>query len=235
MLVALAALFVALGGPAQAAKLLDGKDIRKGTVASKQVKDRSLRTRDLSGAAKRALTATPDGSITEPKLADNAVSTRALAPGSVLTGSVADNALTANDLAPNAAGAEEVADNAVGQPEIRNNGVGPSELADNSIDGGKVLDGTLSLRDVARQTGTFQWPIETLAAGACEVEAVVVTGIEIAGDHVLASPTSPWPAELVYTVGGTAAPRTFKAQACNRGRDPLPGATYQFNYAILGA
>ncbi len=32
MLVALLALFVALGGPAQAKRLIDGKDIRKGTI-----------------------------------------------------------------------------------------------------------------------------------------------------------------------------------------------------------
>ena len=48
MLVALLALFVALGGPAQAKHLINGKDIRKGTVRSAQIKDKSLTTRDLS-------------------------------------------------------------------------------------------------------------------------------------------------------------------------------------------
>ena len=55
MLVALLALFVALGGPAQAKHLINGKDIRKGTVASKQIKDRSITERDLEpvdGAAR---------------------------------------------------------------------------------------------------------------------------------------------------------------------------------------
>ena len=40
MVVALAALFVALGGPAQAAKLIDGKKIKKNSITSKQVKRR---------------------------------------------------------------------------------------------------------------------------------------------------------------------------------------------------
>ena len=48
MLIALLALFVALGGPAQARKLINGADIRKGTVRSAQIKDRSLTERDLS-------------------------------------------------------------------------------------------------------------------------------------------------------------------------------------------
>ena len=88
MAVALVALFVALGGPARAAKLIDGGDIRKGAVASKQVKDGSLRTRDLAGSALRKLSAMPNRSITEPKLADNAVVDPRARAGSVLTGTV---------------------------------------------------------------------------------------------------------------------------------------------------
>ena len=69
MLIALLALFLALDGPAQARKLINGADIRKGTVRSAQIKDRSLTERDLSAAAVRILQATPDGSITAGKLA----------------------------------------------------------------------------------------------------------------------------------------------------------------------
>ena len=36
-LIALVALFVALGGPAQAARLITGKDIQKNTITSKQI------------------------------------------------------------------------------------------------------------------------------------------------------------------------------------------------------
>ena len=38
MLIALLALFLALDGPAQARKLINGADIRKGTVRSAQIK-----------------------------------------------------------------------------------------------------------------------------------------------------------------------------------------------------
>src|SRR5687767_1908207 len=99
--IAIVALFVAAGGPAQAAKLIDGGDIKQGTVGSKQIKDRTVARRDLTREAVRTLKATPDGSIGAAKLADDAVTTRALAPGSVLTGTVGDNSLTAADLAPN--------------------------------------------------------------------------------------------------------------------------------------
>src|SRR5262245_28121764 len=100
--IALLALFVAVGGPAHAARLIDGGDIRSGTVGSKQVKDRSLKERDLARSAVRALATPADGSVTDRMLADDAVTTRALAPGSVLTGTVRDAAITAADLAPSA-------------------------------------------------------------------------------------------------------------------------------------
>ena len=236
MLVALTALFIALGGPAQAAKLIDGGKIRAGTVTSKQIKDRSLKTRDLAPGAVRTLSATPDridrGRSSWPTTRSP---TRTLAPGSVLSGTVADDSLTALDLGANCVGPDELADNAVGQTEIRNNGVGASEIADNAIDSGEIIDGAIGVRDVARQTGTFEWPIPDLPRATCAVATVPVAGIGIAGDYVLASPTSAWPTPLVYTINGTSAEASFKVQVCNRGPDdaPFPGATYTFNYAVL--
>ncbi|WP_026910906.1 hypothetical protein [Patulibacter minatonensis] len=55
LLVALLALFVALGGTATAAALIDGKRIRSGTVTGKQVKNRSLTSSDLSASTVKAL------------------------------------------------------------------------------------------------------------------------------------------------------------------------------------
>ena len=63
LVVALIALFVALGGPAQAKKLL---------VGSKQIKDRSIAAKDLRKSLIKNLQLTSDGSITATKLADGA-------------------------------------------------------------------------------------------------------------------------------------------------------------------
>jgi hypothetical protein len=237
MLVALLALFVALGGPAQAARLINGSDIKRGTVTSKQLKDRSVKLRDLDSSAVRTLLATPDGTLTAAKLGESSVTARALAPGSVLTNAVGDNTLTATDLATGSVGTDEVADNAVGQSEIRNNGVAASEIADNSIDGGEIVDGGLSIRDIARQVGTLEWPVGPLPPGECESKWVPITGIQIAGDFMVISPTSAWPQDLVYTVNGTNSETEFKVQACNRakaGTPAIPAGKYTFNYAVLG-
>jgi len=98
LVIALLALFVALGGPAQARRLIDGKEIRKGTVRSRQVKDHSLSTRDLSRAAVRSLRRTPDRSVTAAKLADGAVTAGKLAPGSVTGAAVADGSISGADI-----------------------------------------------------------------------------------------------------------------------------------------
>jgi hypothetical protein len=240
-LIAIAALFVALGGPAQAARLIDGKDIKKGTVGSKQVKNRSLKPRDLSKRSVRTLTATPDGSIVGSKLADNAVTTRALATGSVLTGSVADNSLTAADLAASSVGTEEVADNAVGQTEIRNNGVGASEIADQSIDGGEIIDGGLLARDVGRFSGTLIVDFSDLHGGDCQGAPVTGTAADLAdadisNDLVVVAPGADWPVRLTYGVTNSTVPDQFVIYACNptnsvASTDPPP---VTFRYVIIG-
>jgi hypothetical protein len=234
LLVALLALLVALGGPAHAERLINGAKIKRTSVASKQIKDRAVRGRDLAPATVRRLRATADRSITDAKLAAGAVTTRALAPDSVQSASILDNGIGAADLAANSVATEEIADNAVGQAEIRGNGVAASEIADNSIDGGEIIDGGLSVRDVARQVGTLEWPIGTLASKACETKFVPVAGTPLAGDFALISPISAWPRDLVYTVNGTNSDTDFKVQACNEGSGSIPAATYAFNYAIVG-
>lgn len=88
MVVALLALFIALGGPAEAQRLLG-----KGDVDSRVVKDRSLKTRDLSRRSVRELRSTPNGSITEAKIANGAVTPGKLAPRAVATGAIADSAV----------------------------------------------------------------------------------------------------------------------------------------------
>ena len=92
--VALLALFVALGGPAEEQRLLG-----KGSVTSRAVKDRSLKVSDFSRKTVRRLQATPNSAITEAKLANSSVTPGKLAPAAVGTAAIADNSVTGADVA----------------------------------------------------------------------------------------------------------------------------------------
>jgi hypothetical protein len=225
MVVALLALFIALGGPAQASKLISGAKLKPGSVGSKQLADGGVRSRDLARGTVAKLTATPAGSIGPRELGNNAVTTDALAPNSVLTGNVADGTLTAGDLGAKSVGPDEIVDNAVGQAQIRPNGVSSSEVA----------DGGLAVRDVARQLGTFSWTIETLRPDHCERAWFTPGAVDLSGAFVLISPIVAWPDQLAYTVNGTNSATEFKIEACNHGGDPVAGAQYSFNFAVLGS
>jgi hypothetical protein len=109
LVVALIALFAALGGPAGAASLIRGSQIKKNTITSRQIKNHSLSTKDLSRRAVRTLQVTPNGSVTQSKLANGAVTSAKIA-GAAITGAkiatnsigpiqVADHSLTATDIA----------------------------------------------------------------------------------------------------------------------------------------
>ena len=51
MVVALLALFIALDGPATAARLIDGSSIKRNSITNRQVRNGTLGTQDLSKSA----------------------------------------------------------------------------------------------------------------------------------------------------------------------------------------
>jgi hypothetical protein len=63
LVVALVALFVALGGPAQAARLITGK----------QIKNHSITSKDLARGTVRSLRLTPKGSVTGTQVRDHSL------------------------------------------------------------------------------------------------------------------------------------------------------------------
>src|SRR4051812_29559024 len=93
LVVALVALFVALGGPAAAAGLIRGSQIKKNTITSRQIKNRSLSTKDLSRRAVRQLRITPAGSITQSRLANGAVTSAKIAGAAITGAKIASNSI----------------------------------------------------------------------------------------------------------------------------------------------
>jgi hypothetical protein len=240
-LIALLALFVALGGPAEAQRLINGKDIKRGTVRGPQIKDRSLGTRELSRRAFRALRQTPNASVTASKLASAAVTPAKIAPNAVHGGSVLDMSLGAADLAPDSVGSEKIPENAIGQSEVRTNGVAASEIADNSIDGGEVIDGGLDAADATKFAGSVQIDFGMIAGGSCVTRPAPglpsdAADVNISDDLVVASAAGGWPSgRLYYGVEAGPTADVFSISACNPSPtdDWTPPGPITFRYGVF--
>ncbi len=94
---------VVVGQPALASQADRGKAQK---VTSAQIKDGTIRTRDLSAEvtgplaeAGTALQSVPDGGVTTSKLADGSVTAGKVAANAVTSAKVADHSLAINDLA----------------------------------------------------------------------------------------------------------------------------------------
>jgi hypothetical protein len=237
-IVAVLALFIALGGPAQAKRLLiDGSDIRKGTIRSTQIKDGTIATRDISKSAQKALHVPADGSVTSAKLAANAVTADKLAGGSV----------TAGKLATSAVGGLAIADGSVAGPDIADGAIGTSKLVDGSVTGAKIADGSLTTNDIARFSGRFKvTTIGTIAPQSCWTGeprglAPEAAGADISQDALLVTPQSSYDSGLAFSYrlsGMTVDPGSisrFVLSFCNPTILPItvPASGIAFNYVVL--
>jgi hypothetical protein len=207
MLVALLALFVALGGPAQAARV-----VKK--ITSAEVKDRSLKLRDLSPSTVRDLRTPRNNSVTEAKLADGSVTAFKLAPQSVDSRVIVDRSVRAADIGLGAVGAAEIA------------------------------DGMLTARELGRFYGRFQLrdPIPVLTHGNCwsgvpSGLAAERANADISQDLVLVTPDATWPQDqltLTVKVEPTLPkPGRFVLAACNVGATPSQAFRPSFRYLIV--
>jgi hypothetical protein len=245
-LIAFAALFVALGGPAQAKHLLSGRDLRADSITAREVKrssltsaeirNRSLRLSDLSPSTVGALMVTPPGSIGPAQLADRGVGAVDLADGAVSAGKLAAGAVTGPKLAPAAVDGATVADGSLTSADLAPGAVRGAQLADNSVDGSQIMDGRLQQRDVASFGGTFSWDPPDLTAGQCTASAqpaaqLSPTGVQDLRDDVIAiTPPGTWPPGLTVTARATAQQELTVVVCAIDGADAGPSV---FRYAAF--
>jgi hypothetical protein len=217
--IALLALFVALDGPAHAERLINGKLLRKGTVTSRAIKDRTIKARDLSRPAYRDLKAVRDNAITSSKLAPGAVTPSRIAAAAVGTSAIADRSVGTIDLVPGA--------------------VGAAQLAPSSVGGAAVADGALAANDLARFYGRFTMSVPSVAGRKCWSGAPAGlaperAGADISRDLVLATPDARWADDhLSFTVQNDGHPSRFVIQACNAADGPAPAFESGFRYVVI--
>jgi hypothetical protein len=175
MVVALIALFIALGGPAQAKRVINGKLLGKGTVTSRAIKNGSLAKADLSKAAVKSLQRTPANSVGSAQIVDGQVLAPDLGAGSVTGAALAAGAVTS------------------------------SKLAADSVGGGSVANGSLQTVDIGAFAGSLRPVPDFVftKADPCQVRQgpAVATGGQpnISDDVVVVTPPADWSDNVVLT------------------------------------
>jgi hypothetical protein len=188
MVVALIALFIALGGPAQAKRVIDGRLLGKGTVTGRAIKNGSLAKADLSKEAIKALERTPARSVRSSQIADGQVLAPDLGVGAVRSAALATGSVTA------------------------------SKLAANSVGGGSVANGSLQTVDIGSFAGAVSVPSFAFSAAApCQAAEAPATGVggepSIGDDAVVVTPPAGWPDTVVVT-GKPAPNNRIRIVAC---------------------
>lgn len=206
--IALLALFVALGGPAEAARLINGKSIKKGTLPGSALKGGSVAGSKLTKGTVNSLRATPP----------NSVGPAQIVAGAVNGGHVADNSLQAVDIANAAIGAEE--------------------LGPNTVQSDEVQDGLLGARDVGSFVGTVGVDFPSVDPGACAFQDVDVAAVAatnpprtVADDIVVVTPPSQFPDDRMVLSAAPSAATKVRVRVCNlngAGAVDLPAMTYRY-------
>jgi hypothetical protein len=220
MVVALIALFVALGGPAQAERVVNGvaAKLKRGSVTSKQVRDHSLQIADLSRKTVRTLERTPRGSVSERQLRNGAVTPGKIARGAVRSAAIADRAVKGGDIALGA--------------------VGSLEVADGSLTGADITDGGLDARDIGRFWGRFTITVGPVAKDTCwQGDPVGLaperSQFDISGDVIKVTPGAAWPSALTFAARVSTTPSRFTIIACNPTLTTVAAVSVPFNYVII--
>jgi uncharacterized low-complexity protein len=227
MAVASLALFVALGGPASAAHLIDGRTIRRNSISSTQVRNHSIKTVDLSALAYKTLRTTPARSVGATQLRDGAVGSRALAARAVDATKLAAGAVGNAQLAARSVDATKLADGAVGATQLGAGAVTSSKIADGSVGAAAIADGGLQTRDLGDFYGSVAISFGSFTADQCKESTILNPqpsapgqSNSIADDIVSVSPTtSGWP-DQVFLSANPGANNTIRIVACRIGAEP---------------
>lgn len=227
MVVASLALFVALGGPASAAHLIDGRTIKRNSISTAQIRNHTIKVVDLSALTYKTLRTTPARSVGATQLRDGAVGSRALAPGSVDATKLAAGAVGNAQLAPKSVDGGKLADGAVGPAQLAGGAVTSSKIADGSVGAAAIADGGLQTRDLGDFYGSVAISFGSFDADQCKESTILNPqpaaagqSNSIADDIVSVSPTtSGWP-DQILVVANPGAGNTIRVVACRIGSDP---------------
>lgn len=134
-------------------------------------------------------------SVTEPKLANEAVSTRTLASGAVTGGKIAASTIDGSKIAAGSVAEGHIIDGAVSNSKLRDGSVTANKIAAGSVSGSHIADRSITSNDLAYDAGSIE-PVSggniTLQSGnmgvgvpspqaKCHINGDLALGVDING------------------------------------------------------
>jgi hypothetical protein len=212
MVVALIALFIALGGPAEAKKVLLGKN----TVTSRTVKNGSLAKADLSKTAIKSLERTPANSVSSGQIVNGQVLAPDIGAGAVSGSALAAGSVTSSKLAADSIGGGSVANGSLQTVDIGSfAGAIQTDFASFGQGGDPACQAT---RDPVTQLP----PLATATGGQPN----------IADDVIEVTPPAGWP-DNVFVTANPAPGNRIVLIACFMGGTPVDPDLSVFHYVTF--
>lgn len=192
-LIAMVALFVALGGVSYAAATISGSSLINKSVAGKKLKDKTV----TGGKVKsNTLTGTQVKESTLGKVPSAATADQAGSAASATNAQNAQNAVNAQNAT--------TAANATG-------------IGDDTVTSAKVQDGSLTGKDVGRQSGDTTVAVGSIPANACEEKAVNIdpADADMRDDAFAMTAEQTWPTGLVFSTENSNSAGFVRINVCN--------------------
>jgi hypothetical protein len=215
----LAALFALSGGVAYAANTVFSSDIVDGEVKAADIATSAVGEAEIG-----------QGAVATSELKNDAVTSPKVLNGTLVGGDVADNALKGADIdestLSNIGGGQAGGDltGTYPNPQVGSNAVGSAE----------VIDGSLNDEDIGLSFANFAANIGIVIAGQCSERTI--TGIDVAGDHLLLTPDfNTQSGRLIYSAEYFASDQAMEIQACNPTDSDVEDGDTNFNLLAIDA
>jgi len=120
-----------------------------------------------------------DGTVTNPKLANNAVTSVKILDGTIATGDIADDAITEAKIAAQTITNASIDPGTIRSQEIENLSIVGTDIAANSIDGTKIQLGSEISGDIMNYDGTNWVPTSSTSGTRLVADGAIPNGVPV--------------------------------------------------------
>lgn len=249
-------LFVSLGGTGWARRLIDGRALKRGSVTtsrlhrgavttsrlandavtSAKVRDATLTRSDLNPSVFAGLqTALVPGSITNPYIADGAVTSTKLAPGAVVNATIGSGAVTSSKLGSGAVTNSRLGANSVATGKILNHTITGADVATDTLGAANIGHDAVTGTELDA-SGSATLNFDVVPPSTCATQTVTVTSADLTNDVVVATPDPTFTGTTFSIHPQVLSATTFAVVACNIGTaaaDPDGATGAPFRYVAI--